>query len=92
MITAVAESQGVQTVPTQQFLKNRRAFSAEELAKYAGEYVAWSPDGTAILASDDDPIRLLTTVKSLGHDPAETVIASVPPADLVILGGGGFAE
>jgi hypothetical protein len=79
-------------VPTQQFLENRRQFPAEELAKYAGKYVAWSPDGTAILASDDDPMQLRTTVKLLGHDPAQTLIASVPPPDLVILGGGGSAE
>jgi hypothetical protein len=29
-------------------------------------------------------------VKSLGYNPAETLVASVPPPDLVILGGGGF--
>ncbi len=83
---------GGPTVPTHQFIKNRQQFPAEELAKYEGKYVAWSPNGAAILASDEDPIRLMATVKSLGHDPAEILVASVPPSDLVILGGGGFAE
>src|SRR4051794_10408609 len=41
----------------QQFLTNRAQFPPEELAKYAGKYVAWSPDGTQIVASDEDPLR-----------------------------------
>jgi len=76
----------------QEFLKNRRRFPAEELEKYAGKYVAWSPDGTTILASDDDPICLNATIKQLGHDPAEVLVSSVPPPDLILLGGGGFVE
>ena len=30
--------------------KNRRAFPIEELMKYAGRHIAWSWDGTKILA------------------------------------------
>ena len=70
------------------FLKNRDQFPPEELLKYAGKYVAWSPDGASILASDTDPIRLKSVVKAMGHDPAEVLISSVPDPDLVILGGG----
>jgi hypothetical protein len=77
---------------TEQFLKNRQQVPLEQLAKYAGKYVAWNEDGTAILADDDDPIRLMATVTSLGHDPAAILVSSVPPPDLVILGGGGYAE
>ena len=76
----------------QQFLKNRIAFPPEELARFAGKYVAWSPDGTQILASDDDPLRLVSTVTALGYDSAEVLIASVPDPDEVILGGGAFLE
>jgi hypothetical protein len=50
--------------------------------------VAWSPDGTAILASDDDPLRLRETIKRMGHDTADVLITSLPPPDQVILGGG----
>jgi hypothetical protein len=74
----------------QQFLKNRCAFPPEELTKYAGQYVAWSPDGTRILASDDDLQRLDGAVKASGYDPAEVVVSSVPFPDEVIFGGGGL--
>jgi hypothetical protein len=72
----------------QEFLKNRRQFPPEELEKYSGRYVAWSPDGTRIIASDDDQIRLDTTIRDLGYDPAEVLVSSVPYPDEVILGGG----
>ena len=52
----------------------------------------WSPDGATILAGDDDPIRLMATVKALGHDASEVLIASVPPPDLVLLGQAGFLQ
>jgi hypothetical protein len=36
------------------FDENRANFPLDELAKYAGKHVAFSPDGTRILASGDD--------------------------------------
>ena len=48
----------------QRFLKNRRGISPEELAKYAGRYVAWDPDGTQIIASDEDELRLDAVIKA----------------------------
>jgi hypothetical protein len=73
----------------QEFLKNRNQFPPEELAQYAGRYVAWSPDGTSILASDEDELRLDATIKAIGYDPAEVLVSFVPSPDEVILGGGG---
>jgi hypothetical protein len=72
----------------QELLHNRQAFPAEELAMYAGKYVAWSPDGTRIIAADEDLRRLDSKVKDAGHNPAEILVSSVP-ADDAILGGGG---
>jgi hypothetical protein len=72
----------------QQFLKNRYAFPPDELMQYAGKYVAWSPDGTRILASDEDERRLDVTLKGAGHDMAEVLVSYVPFPDEVILGGG----
>src|SRR5262245_52591863 len=74
-----------------EFLKNRLKFPPNELLKYEGKYVAWSPDGKAILASDDDELRLGSFIRSAGYDTAEVLITFVPPADEVVLGGGGAA-
>jgi hypothetical protein len=72
----------------QLFLKNRQQFPPEELAKYEGKYVAWSPDGASILATDEDELRLDKTIEAAGYDSAEILIAFVPPGDEIILGGG----
>lgn len=72
----------------QQFLKNRQQFPPDELARYAGKYIAWSPDGTRILASDDDLAKVAEAVEDQGYDPSEIVLSSVPFPDEVILGGG----
>jgi hypothetical protein len=72
----------------QELLHNRQAFPAEELARYAGMHVAWSPDGTRIIAADQDLLRLDAKIKEAGHNPAEILVSSVP-TDEVILGGGG---
>ena len=58
----------------EQFVKNRNAFPADEFGRYTGQHVASSPDGTRILTSDPDPLRLLAAVRALGYDPAETPI------------------
>ncbi len=65
-----------------------RAVPARGTARYGGKYVAWSPDGTKIIASDDDQIRLDGTIRELGYDPAEILVSSVPYPDEIILGGG----
>lgn len=72
----------------QQFQRNRQQFPAEELARYSGRYVAWSADGTRILASDADELRLANSLRDAGHDTAEILIAFVPPGDIILLGGG----
>jgi hypothetical protein len=83
---------GSADVDMQKFLKNRQQFPADELARYAGKYVAWSPDGASILASDEDEVRLDQIIKAAGHDPADILVSFVPFPDEVILGGGGAVE
>jgi hypothetical protein len=65
----------------QEFDKNRTAFPPEELLAYRGQYIAWSPDGNRIIASDKDGLKLDDTVRALGYDPAEVTFSSVPDAD-----------
>ena len=71
----------------QQLIRNRSQFPPEELARYVGQYVAFSPDGTRIIASDTDLGRLDAKIKAAGYDPTETLMSAVPAED-VILGGG----
>jgi hypothetical protein len=72
----------------QQFLVNRGQFPPEELARFAGKYVAWSPDGTRILTSDDELEKVAATILAQGIDPGEVVLGFVPSPDEVVLGGG----
>lgn len=74
----------------EQFVKNRNAFLPEELDRYTGKHVAWSPDGTRILASDPDPLKVLAAVRALGYDPAETPIEDIPREDIFPGGGSLF--
>jgi hypothetical protein len=70
------------------FLKNRSQVSPAELQRFAGKYVAWSPDGKRILAADDDPLKVVAAVRSAGFDPSECVMSSIPAPEEVVLGGG----
>ena len=72
----------------QLFQKNRQQFPPEELAKYAGSYVAWSPDGASILAANEDELQLAKAIRATGYNTAEILIAFVPAEDEVLLGGG----
>jgi hypothetical protein len=72
----------------QEYLKNRHQFPHDELDKYAGKYVAWSPDGTRIIASDEDPLKLVDAINELGFESSEVVIEPVPFPDEIVLGGG----
>ncbi len=74
------------------FAGNRARFPAEELEKYVGKYVAWSPDGKSIIASDVDEISLDAALVESGYDTATILGTFVPPPDEVLLGGGGIAE
>ena len=75
-----------------ELMKNRAQFPAEELAKYAGKYVAWSPDGTRIVASDEDDLRLDEAIKAAGYNPSETLVSFVSNPDESIIGGASLIE
>jgi hypothetical protein len=66
------------------FLANRAAFPAEELGKYAGRWVAWSPDGTRIAASAARPELLEAILLAGGDDPTQCVIEGIPDDDALI--------
>jgi hypothetical protein len=48
---------------------NRSRFSVEELREYRGKWVAFSPDGSRIVASSDEIGDLDKLVAAIGADP-----------------------
>ena len=64
------------------FLANRAAISIDVLARYAGQWVAWSPDGSRIAASASDPEMLDALLRACGEDPVQCVIEGIPGDDV----------
>jgi hypothetical protein len=70
----------------QNYLKNRVAFPPEELAKHRGEWVAWSPDGSRLVAASRNPEALDDLIRAAGENPEDCPIEGIPNTDCV-LGG-----
>jgi hypothetical protein len=58
-------------------VKNRNAFPLGELEKYEGQHVAWSLDGTRILAGHEDPLRLNAALEAAGYRSDAYVLSFV---------------
>jgi hypothetical protein len=67
------------------YAENRNKFPLDELDKYAGKYVAWSPDGTRIVACGDDREALWKELEAAGIDISQVVGEFIPPSDMVLL-------
>jgi hypothetical protein len=67
------------------YAENRQKFPLEELDKYAGMYVAWSSDGTRIIASGKDRESLWEALEHAGIDFNQVVGEFIPPQDTAIL-------
>jgi hypothetical protein len=67
------------------FLENRAKFPLDELARRAGRWVAWSPDGVRIVAEADDPEALDRLVLDAGEDPERCITEGIPAEDAVTL-------
>jgi hypothetical protein len=63
------------------FNENQNNIPAEVIAKYAGLRVAWSLDGTRILASGTDDAEVDRNLRSVGIDPAHVVHGVVERMD-----------
>ena len=77
-------------IPINEFRKNQSQFPLDELEKYNGKYVAWSEDGTQILASDEDMVRLHKRIQEEGYDTGEILIAFVECPGEISWGGAMF--
>ena len=71
--------------PNPNFLANRAKFPVEELVKYVGQEVAWSWDGTRILASAPTPDELHRKLLEAGINPQHVVTGYVEHPDVSYL-------
>jgi hypothetical protein len=69
-----------------QFLENRAQLPPEELARFAGRWVAWSPDGARIVAHAAGPEDLDALILRAGEDPERCIVEGIPEED-AMLGG-----
>jgi len=56
---------------TRQLRENRAAFPAADLAKYRGQWVAFSMDGRRIVAGAPDLVELDTLLLAMGKNPEQ---------------------
>ncbi len=62
----------------QVYVDNRGKFPLEELRKYGSQWVAWSADGSAILAHDRDLLVVARQIKRAGLASAAVVLERIP--------------
>lgn len=68
--------------PNPRFNENRSRFPAEELWKYAGQHVAWTMDGTQLLAGDVSLDELYRKLDEAGIDSQRVVFDYAEPPDM----------
>ncbi len=67
------------------FHENRLAFPPEERMKYAGKFVAWSPDGLRIIASGESEQEVEDKLVAMGVDPSQVVGENIPELGVSLL-------
>ena len=63
------------------FIVNRNKLTYEQLAPYAGHHVAWSTDGTRIVAHHADVAVLYRVLREQGLSGEDYVLDYLPGAD-----------
>ncbi len=64
------------------YAENRRKFPLDELAKHWGKHVAFSPDGTRIVASGSSLDEVLEQLQAAGIHFSQVVHAYIDPPDM----------
>ena len=73
---------------SQEFQSNRARFPTADLVKFRGSWVAFSPDGTRIIASRESIESLEEHLVALGVDGRHVVLERVPGnEDDCVVGG-----
>ncbi len=60
-----------------EFFENQEKVKPEDMVPYAGQHIAWSWDGSHIVASDPDSVELRRKVEEAAYDPHRVVYAYV---------------
>ena len=68
------------------FVENQRKFPADELLRYLGQHIAWSWDGSQILATDADRGALDQKLRDAGIDPLQVIHDFVEDPNLSYFG------
>jgi len=77
----VARMSELQPDPVLQAYAQKRAkYPPEELLGYAGQWIAWSPNATRIVACAQDRRELRRLVREAGEDPQQCVVERIPLA------------
>lgn len=66
------------------YLENRTKFPVEELAHYLGEHIAFSGDGTRIVAHGVDRVSVMAELQQRGIHFSEVVWSFVPKEDSLL--------
>ncbi len=67
------------------YIQNRPHFPEAELQKYADQHVAFSLDGTRIVAAAADVPDLYKRLEAAGIPPGSVVLSYVVPSDVALL-------
>ena len=68
-----------------EFFENQKKVTPAERAKYDGQHIAWSWDGSRVVASGADLDEVEQKVIAAGIDPSRVVFDYVPPGDISLL-------
>jgi hypothetical protein len=61
------------------YRKNRDSFPLAELARYGEQWVAWSADGSRIVAHDEDLVKVADSIRAAGIDAEDVMFEYIPP-------------
>src|SRR2546430_162100 len=71
------------------FMKNRAVFPQEELLRYVNQWIAWSPDGTAIVAhSGESEALVYEQLRAKGFDLGQCCVSYVDDPNEAFFGAG----
>jgi hypothetical protein len=70
-------------IPINEFRRNQSQFPRAELEKYNGQFVAWSHDGTHILAAHADPAQVDAMLVAMDIYPGDVLVSWVSLTDEV---------